>query len=62
MEVYVIQNLINNGYWCSERGEFKGWLYTTHYAGENEAIRQAILIANDNNIPLTIVEVIIPTY
>ena len=50
---YIIQNIINFGYWSEIYEEFKGFLYATKYYDKEKAI----IVANELEENVTILNI-----
>jgi len=52
-KTYVIQSMINPGYWDDVYGSFRGYLYATHYQGYSIALEAS----KDLKVPITILTI-----
>lgn len=57
MEKYVIQSLLDLGYWSPGYGEFKGILFAKRYDTEDQAKEVARGLAKKNKTPLTVIPI-----
>ena len=57
MDKYLIQSLVDLGYWSQYHGEFKGILFAKRYDTEDQAKETARVLAKKYKTPLTVIPV-----